>query len=134
MHVAGPQKTALEIPELVEDEERVVARATEVTVPGRAFLLPVGRALRAVHVQDDAIRRATLVHPVDPGSGQLGERREVGLGREPFSLEAAHLAGRGRGPIDTLPADDGAHGGIAGEPLGIVHVFVAGEPAVDGLP
>ena len=31
------------------------------------------------------------------------------------------------------PADDGAHRRIAGEPLGIVDVFVAGEPAVDRL-
>ena len=33
----------------------------------------------------------------------------------------------------TLPADDGAHRRIAGEPLGIVDVFVAGEAAVDRL-
>ena len=31
------------------------------------------------------------------------------------------------------PADDGAHRRIAGEPLGIVDVFVAGEAAVDRL-
>ena len=53
--------------------------------------------------------------------------------RQPLGLEAAHLAGRGRRSVDTLPADDGAHRRIAGEPLGIVDVFVAGEPAVDRL-
>ena len=37
------------------------------------------------------------------------------------------------GPVHTLAADDGAHHRIAGEPLGIVDVFVAGEPAVDRL-
>ena len=59
---------------------------------------------------------------------------EVGLGREPLGLEAAHLAGRGRRPVEPLPADDGAHRRIAGEPLGVVDVLVAGEPAVDRLP
>ena len=35
--------------------------------------------------------------------------------------------------VYALAADDGAHPRIAGEPLGIVDVFVAGEPAVDRL-
>src|SRR4029077_16853596 len=35
--------------------------------------------------------------------------------------------------VHALAADDGAHHRIAGEPLGIVHVLVAGEPAVDRL-
>ena len=73
------------------------------------------------------------MHPVDPGAGQIRERREVRLGGQPLGLEAAHLAGRGRRPVDALPADDGAHRRIAGEPLGVVDVFVAGEPAVDRL-
>ena len=74
---------------------------------------------------------AGAVHPVDPRAGQVHERREVRLARQPLGLEAAHLAGRGRRSVDALAADDGAHHRIAGEPLGIVDVFVAGEPAVD---
>ena len=131
--VAGPQDAALQVAELVEHEQRVVAGAAEVAVPGRALLLAMGRALGAVHVEDDAVRRPALVHPVDPGAGQIRERREVRLGRQPLGLEAAHLAGRGRRPVETLAADDGAHRRIAGEPLGVVDVFVAGEPAVDRL-
>ena len=73
------------------------------------------------------------MHPVDPGAGQVRERREVRLARQPLGLEAAHLAGRGRRSVHALAADDGAHHRIAGEPLGIVDVFVAGEPAVDRL-
>jgi hypothetical protein len=46
----------------------------------------------------------------------------------------AHLAARGRGLVEPLPADDSTHGRIVGEPLGVVDVLVAGEPAVDGLP
>jgi hypothetical protein len=36
--------------------------------------------------------------------------------------------------VEPLAADDGAHGRIAGEPRGIVHVFIAGQSAVDRLP
>src|SRR4051794_8595972 len=104
VHVAGPQGAALEVAELVQDEQRVVAGAAEVAVPGRALLRAVGRALRAVHVEDDAVRRSAFVHPIDSGAGQSGERRQVRLGREPPGLEAAHLAARRGRPIDALPA------------------------------
>ena len=134
VHVAGPEQAPLQVAELVEQEQRMVARAAEVAVPGRAFLLAVGRALRAIHVEDDPVRRPALMHPIDPGAGEIRERREVGLGGQPFGLEPPHLAGRGRRPAKPLPSHDGAHGGIAGEAVGVVHVFVAGEPAVDRLP
>ena len=44
--VAGPQDTALQVAELVEDEQRMVTGTAEVAVPGRALLLAMGRALR----------------------------------------------------------------------------------------
>ena len=110
--VAGPQETALQIAELVEHEQRVVAGAAEVAVPGRALLLAVGRALGAVHVEDDAFGRLALVHPVDPGAGQIHQRRQVGVGRQPLGLEAPDLAaGRGQA-IQPLTADDRPHRGI----------------------
>ena len=133
MHVAGPQGAALQVAELVEHEQRVVTGTAEVAVPGRALLLAMGRALGAVHVEDDAVWRLARVHPVDPGAGQIGERREVRLAGQPLGLEAAHLAGRGRPPVQPSAADDGAHRRITREPLGIVDVFVAGEAAVDRL-
>jgi hypothetical protein len=49
-------------------------------------------------------------------------------------LEAVHLAGRGSRPVEPLPPDDGTHGGIAGEPLGVVDVLVASETTIDRLP
>jgi hypothetical protein len=67
--VARPQGTALEVAELVEHEQRMVAGAAEVTVVGRTLLLAPGRALRAVDVEDDTVRRSALVHPVDPDAG-----------------------------------------------------------------
>jgi hypothetical protein len=44
-----------------------------------------------------------------------------------------HLAGRGCRPIEPLPAHDDAHNRIAGKPMAVVHVFIAGEAALDGL-
>src|SRR3954451_6763998 len=110
MDVARAQGAALEVAELVEDEQRVVAGAAEVPVPGRALLGPVGWALRAVHVEDDAVRRPALVHPVDPGAGQVRERGEVGLGGQPPGLEPPHLAARGRGPVEPWTASRGVEG------------------------
>ncbi len=74
------------------------------------------------------------MHPVDPRAGQSGERREVGLGGQPLGLEPPHLTGRGRRSVEPLTPHDGAHGRVAGEPVGVVDVLVAGEPAVDRLP
>jgi hypothetical protein len=73
------------------------------------------------------------MHPIDPHAGQVRERGEVGLGREPLGLEAAHLAARCGGPVEPLAADDGAHGRVTREPLGVVDVLVAGEPTIDCL-
>ena len=55
------------------------------------------------------------MNPVDPGSGQIGESREVGFAGQPLGLEAAHLAGRGRLTIQAGPprrvSPDRAQGG-----------------------
>jgi hypothetical protein len=74
------------------------------------------------------------VHPVDPPARERGKSCKVGLGGQPLGLEPAHLAGGGRRSANAFPPYDGAHGRVAGEPLGIVHVLVASEPAVDRLP
>src|SRR5829696_10022134 len=72
-----------------------------------------------------------------PGRSTCRTGRRVPPGsprREPLGLEAARLAGRGRRPVKLLPAHDGAPGRATGEPFGIVHVFIAGEPAIGRLP
>ena len=66
--LAGAQGAAFKMAELVEDEERVIAHAAEVTVPGGALLCAVGRADGTVHVQCDPGGRVALVNPVDPMS------------------------------------------------------------------
>ena len=91
----------------------------------------MGRALGAVHVKDDAVGRGTLVHPVNPGAGQIHQRLQVGVARQPLGLEAPDLAAGGGQALQPLATNDRPHCGITGKPLGVVDVLVAGEPAED---
>ena len=68
VHIAGPQGAAFKMTKLVEDEQRVIAHAAEVPVPGGALLRAVDRADRTVHVQRDPFGRLALMNPVDPVS------------------------------------------------------------------
>jgi hypothetical protein len=47
----------------------------------------------AVQVEDNTVGWPVFVNAIDPGAGQVSERRQVRLGRKPLGLEAAHLAG-----------------------------------------
>ncbi len=69
----------------------MVAGAAEVSVVGCALLVAVCRADAAVHVEDDHLRRATLMHTVDPLPGKIGKRGEVFLGGQNLRLEAPYL-------------------------------------------
>jgi hypothetical protein len=53
MDVALAQRRTLQIAELVEHEQRMVAGAGEVTVVGGAFLIAMGRADTRIHVEHD---------------------------------------------------------------------------------
>src|SRR3954454_3137186 len=91
--------------------EEIVSKLRQVDVPtaqGRA----VAEAVRAIGVtevtysrwrseygglrggqgvEDDAVRGAARVQPVDPGTRQVRERGEIGLGGQPLGLESPHL-------------------------------------------
>jgi len=129
VNVAGAQGAPLQIAELVEHEQRVIAGAAEVPVVGAAFLLAVSRALARIHVEHDDLRRSPRVHLVDPPAGQIGKGSKVLRSSQPLGLKAAHLAGRGSTPGDRPVADHPAHRRVTAQPIGIVHVLVAGEPA-----
>ena len=133
VHVAGAQRATLQVAELVEHEQRVIAGAAEVAVIGRALLLTECRADGAVHVEHDAPRRIVVVTPVDPHPRQVRKGREVLVVRQQLGLEPPHLAGRCPAALDRLAADDPAHRGITPEPVGVVDILVAGETAIDGL-
>src|SRR5689334_11165283 len=92
MHVAWPQRTPLDIAELVEHEERVVAGAGEVAVIRAAFLFAIRRTFARIHVEYDGLRPPPAAHFVDPLTWQIGQRSKVFGSAEPLRLEAAHLA------------------------------------------
>ena len=69
---------------------------------------------------------------VDPSAGKIGKRGEVFLSGQNLRLEAPHLAGRGRPPLDGMTANNPTHGGITAETVGIVHVVVATKTAKNG--
>ncbi len=72
LKVAGPQSAPHQIAELVEHEERMQALRLEVAIVSRSLLIAMNRALGAVHVQRDALRRSPVMHRVDPAAGQIG--------------------------------------------------------------
>jgi hypothetical protein len=92
MDVAGAQATSLQVAELVEQKQGMVAGAAEVAVVGRALLVAIGRADARIQVENHLLRRAAVVNPVDPKPGQIGKGGEVVVGRQELGLEAAHLA------------------------------------------
>jgi len=75
MNVARTQRAALQVAELVEHEQRVVAGAGEVAVVGGAFLFAMRRADARIHVEHDGPKGAPAMSAVDPLPGQTGERR-----------------------------------------------------------
>ena len=103
-------------------------------VVGAALLLAVGRAFARIHVEHDDPRRSPLVHRVDPLARQIGESGEVLRSSQPLGLEAAHLAGRGSLTHWRSAADHPTHRRVAAQPLGVVHVLVAGQPPEYRLP
>jgi hypothetical protein len=82
------EESPLDIAELVELEQRVVAVTAEVSVPRRALLSSVGWALGTIHVENDAVGTFAGVDPVDPSAGESREAREVDVARQPLGLVA----------------------------------------------
>ena len=64
---------------------------------------------------------------VDPLSGQIGERVQVGLLDQHLGLEAAHLAGGGGLFCRSPTTDHPVHRRVTAKPISIVHIFVSGK-------
>src|SRR6516162_5760165 len=128
MDVTGSQSAPLDIAELVEHEQWVIAGTAEMAVVGAAFLVTVGRALARIQVEHDDLRRSPAVHLVDPLARKIGESSKVLGSAQPLRLEPAHLAGRSCRPSDRPVAHYPAHRRVATQSLGVVHVLIAGRP------
>lgn len=87
MDVAITRGITLQITELVETKERVVAGPAEVSVVGRSFLVAVSLADAAVPVENDLRRRVPVMHTLDTLPGKIGKRGEILLGGQNFRLE-----------------------------------------------
>ena len=81
--VAVAQGAAFQHAELVEQEDRVITGAVEMPVPGGPFLIAMGGADRAVHVQHDVLQ------PVRSGSGRSTGRSDR---REPPGSSVASVS------------------------------------------
>src|SRR3954467_11789716 len=75
--VARPQCASLDVAELVEHKQRMIAGAGEVAVIGTAFLAAVGRAFARIHVEYDGLRPSPAAHFVNPLTGKIGESGKV---------------------------------------------------------
>lgn len=129
--VAMAQGAAFQHPELVEQKVGVIAATVEMAIPGGPFTVAMGRADRAVHVQNDVLQPVTVMEPVDPLPVQVGQRGTVPGQSQRLGLEPSHLRCRGRLCIDRSAADNLAHDRIAGETVGVVDILVSGQPPKD---
>ena len=103
-------------------------------VVGRALLLAVGLADRAVHVEDEPGELAVPVGAVDPLAGEVHQPLQVvrvvrvSVSNRAISLVEAAVWSLARPPTTVRI------GGIDAESLGVVEVLVPGQAAVDRLP
>src|SRR5437667_5881050 len=125
--VARSQRAPFQVAILIEHEEWMIAGAGEVPVVRGAFLRAVRWAHAAVDVQDQRCSCTPHLRAVDPAPGEIGQRRQVRRRGHRAGLEAAHLARRRALVRHRTPTDHPAHRGIPSEPVGIVHVLVAGK-------
>src|SRR4051812_9867605 len=95
---------------------------------GAAFLFAVGRAFARIHVEHDGLWWSPPAHLVDPLAWQIGKSDMVLGPAQPLRLKTPHLAGRGGRPIDRPIADYPTHCWIVTQPLGVVHILIAGQP------
>ena len=134
MHVVRAQGALLQIAKLVEHKQRMISGAAEMPTVGAAFLCAVSRTFARIHIEHDDPRLTPLVHRVNPLARQIGKIGEVFRPRQPFGLEAAHLAGRGSPIHGRFAADHPAPRRIAAQPIGVVQILVTSPPAEHRLP
>ncbi len=77
---------------LVEEKERVITRAAEMSVSNAVCLLIMRGADARVQIEHDAIDATMLCNTIDPMTGKIGKCCEVFRLRQPARLETAHLA------------------------------------------
>ena len=135
MYVPRTEHRPLAVTELVEHEQRMIARAPKVTVVRCSLLFSMYRTLRTVHVQDHPpVRRAghSSIHPLSVQSAQPFHVAVLG---KHLGLEPAHGVGAGgRSLWTTSPSNDYPHRRVLGQPFSVVGILVACQTTVHRLP
>ena len=80
MDVAGAQVAPFQIAELIEHEQRMIAGTPEVPIVSCAFLVAMGRADEAIHVEDDHLRRMAVINLIDPHPVHVSQGVNVLIG------------------------------------------------------
>ena len=135
MYVPRTEHRPLAVTELVEHEQRVIARAPKVTVVRRSLLSSMYRTLRTVHVQDHPPVRCVRHRPVHPRSVHSAQPFDIAVLGKHLGLEPAHSVGAGgRSLRTTSPSNDHPHRRIVGQPFSVVGILVARQTTVHRLP
>ena len=108
MHVAGSARASFQTSELIEHEERMITRATEMPVPDAFLLFSVCRAHARIHVEHDALTGSMRRNLLGPPTGEIGKRCKALRPREPVRLESTHLADRCAATLCRFAANDPA--------------------------
>ena len=135
MYVPRTEHRPLAVTELVEHEQRVIARAPKVTVVRRSLLFSMYRTLRTVHVQDHPPVRCVRHRPVHPLSVHSAQPFDIAVLGKHLGLEPAHGVGAGgRSLRTTSPSNDDPHRRVLGQPFSVVGILVARQTTVHRLP
>ena len=120
-HGASPPR----VTELVEHEQRVIARAPKVSVVRRSLLFSMYRTLRTVHVQDHPPVRCVRHRPVHPRSVHSAQPFDIAVLGKHLGLEAHSVGAGGRSLRTTSPSNDYPHRRIVRQPFSVVGILVA---------
>ena len=135
MYVPRTEHRPLAVTELVEHEQRVIARAPKVSVVRRSLLFSMYRTLRTVHVQDHPPVRCVRHRPVHPRSVHSAQPFDIAVLGKHLGLEPAHGVGAGgRSLRTTSPSNDYPHRRIVSQPFSVVGILVACQTTVHRLP
>ena len=93
----------------------------------------MGRADAAAHIENDHLRRATVVNTVDPNPVHVGQSFKVRIARQKLRLEPPHLAGGCSLSFHGFAANNPTHGGVTSQTLSIIHVFITANASKQRL-
>ena len=129
MNIAGAQRTPLKVTERVEQEQRMLTGAAEMTIVSRSLLFAMGRTDVAVHVENDHLRWTAVMNTVDPCPAHVVQGFNVCISRQKLCLKTPHLAGGRSLSFDGLATNNPPHGGITTETVGVVHLLISTKAA-----